>query len=884
MAEDRGIESFTHLETSPFIFIEDVQETNPTGLEILRTPYSEDYIRKVLEPVYLGNKFKLFTSFTGNRFDRVPMERVELSITEWLPTSLDHQSLETPPPDVPLPLDIPRLLNLPDYAEKRIRDMATSLGGDVEENIRIFLENNSYTFYSSDKSEELTIFCPLLAIENSRQKIKFLRLDRRTGKFYPYIYSVIFGIDVDYWYHCMLLSEEFQQGIRFSIRFEKDPEVKHLYYTGYSLYTEGFLRTVELDRKNPNDCGTITQFLCGLILQPDLVRYHCLFKQLRRGDDNDFVTELATLNPIETSEFIENRIVNRSPANEIHQLHIYYTEKDMSGLEIMNINGSTIYHDNKKLYCFTANSSIDNLTLFLDSLGCNQPNCLFYLCLFRENKVGHAAILHYDGEYKIYDAQLKRNSSFSKIFERFDTIVLYIILTDIPEKRYLLVPEFPIVYDYDCNSYNYTGDIYPLVRSGVDLFRKSRGHLHITGDLGKLLQIVDNPITTTSLDEKGIPDILENFYNSSLLLLFQPTPITSFDKLYKTGALLERATQNLNSFIGLKTVRGFVNRFLRQEEPLILQLMKPSFFRRRYTEKELYDFLYTRPLYASIMKELLDLYPEMTSYFSKEIAAYLSRQSKPVLRLVPLYLKVIELAKASGTKEYLVRYLSRLRDKSRAYLTTMAQKMQVDGAAPFEELARQIYYSLEQFFSYFELQKKSVRDKAKVNVAVDSAKEIVLNSHIDPEDVNEFIVERQTAQWEEYLKELDGEKPDEREKGQILNPVTVTQEMIDGVQSSFMKKNTERRVGHYAIAVKKSFIRDYIDEMIENETDRVLSIPLSQWPQLARENVDEEAERLLRVSFVTDEDNANAMNAFVSLMNLVVIQSPSFTDKYLGKR
>jgi hypothetical protein len=258
-------------------------------------------------------------------------------------------------------------------------------------------------------------------------------------------------------------------------------------------------------------------------------------------------------------------------------------------------------------------------------------------------------------------------------------------------------------------------------------------------------------------------------------------------------------------------------------------------------------------------------------------------------------MKVKELARQDGNEEYFVRYLSRYRMRKLVDLLQLANKLKLITIEA--SLPEQIYSIIKELNQTFLLQQRGVILVARQYAISEYSKQLASLVPVTPEEVNAYIAAEKEREVQDYLLEVDKEnqerralgipeeEADRREIQKILKKVVVSADLIEEVRSG---RGRVRKIGaaREGVLLAKSYIEDYIQELSERKEEEVKqeleNKKFKEWPAEALRLVNTERERILN-TYITDEDNASALNVFVTVMNMVKTMT-KLGDRYLGKR
>jgi hypothetical protein len=850
------------LEVNPFAFVdEDLDTGQPGDFEFLRTTYSSRYANHVKQNAfYMGHRYIQVTDYTllpGRRhksFIRYLNVVGALVVNGGtFPAQLQVQSFE------PQPKEGNKLLDIPKYIMSRIYDYAESVALDrddqadieirtvgslsnqdeiqaVQENIETFLYNNTWTFPSTDQTEELTLLCPMFAMlrddatRGTTYMMKFLRFDPQSKTIYPYIYMVPLPASYNSLFIVQLstgvgeLTKSFELHIRLGARSNK-------FFTTYGFYNPRTLelKEINLPLANPDDCVVVSLNMTGILPQPDMTRLHNMFRLVEK--EYNPITNMGKLVSSlshGSDEFIMktlgrrvNTFYNRedpdTPLKQIVNVRIYLAgqfnvNQRFRNSGVITSRGYTLYKNKDNDYFmqgyqlgYNRTQNASYLSKILNDFGCDNQNSFFSIATH-----GHQFLLSYNGiEYILHDPQVNSVYKLTDLNypNYFDGNVInynkafiefFATITNLPSQREIRVPELFTLYEYNRQTHSYSGDIYPIVRRAVNQFIVDRGVVpaQLPAISMEYIEFVRNPLTKmnlenfTSLDYDQISDFAEFCARNDLLLLTYPQPSISFRTVTDLEGALSRAMTKLTTAQSLLDIRTFTEDFIRRNMTRLRDSVQ------NYSFREVCDFIYSRPLFMSFVEE----YIKDDSLVVSHIIDYLRSQQgglfslfyrKSILHTISIFTKVLDFANADGIAENLILYLIRV--SRSGYLNNLVQianfviQKQAFVSGTEDGIARSIYLGLRSLAGRYENYNLSqTLEKAKDAAFSYIAKQAILNEPPPTvKEVNRFIQQQQQSRYREYLEEvrLDNEQrarmglpeedPDQRVISQILKKVVV---------------------------------------------------------------------------------------------------------------
>jgi hypothetical protein len=806
------------LEINPYLFSEVLEEADIKMGDKkycgLRTVYSPEYYNYVYDNLfYMGHTYILNKDLTTHPSDpnwftfkdsrKTSVVRNFMSIIPRM--KCQYQSLDS----------VPGLLNLPEYIKSRVFDIAFSLCAtdmvelppdqmELEEkdivdprrlaaiqlNIRQFMENNTFTFYSKDRQYKFTIFCPLITEARDGYCIlKFLRV-KEDGEIDSKIYMIALR-DVDDVIQKIGIELETGEVIDFYIKLGSKHGASNKYSSiGYYDEQSSELTTLNLPDDNPVDCVVCSMFTCGFLIQPDLTRYHNMFRNINiiteRTERLNPVTGGYDVYKIDTSleiilspgrdSFITSIITSRiksfynfdnpsRPLKTIRYLQIYtkppgpreVDAKSDGTYVAKNMNGITFYKSiyaydpTKYLYAYGYNKT--DFYKILDAFGLNQENC-FIIC----GIPGHESVLTYrNGEYIMIDPQVNKIYTYEKYIEHNNMryhnqnyIMINVILTADPREAILHGPEYPTLIDYSKNLQLYDGDIIPSLKHTVNHFSQAFSTGRPINDpplrpvLGErrvemILRRLD--LSNTKSYVENIQEEIDTLDYENLCIIKYPNPNYSFRYYNKLESLLTRVRETFATADGLRGLRKFITKFYKDYGESVTEkynMFMASLWRGfglifyEYSDKDIYNLLLQRPVFAVTARECLRSNIIQVDDLVDRIVTYLYEQNKPILKTSNLFYDILSTASREGIDKNIIRFLSRFRDVKLTTLDQLASR--INRQLDLDHLQESIYQALKVLAQPSE----DLVRKAKASIISQLANDAVLN-RITARALTQFI-------------------------------------------------------------------------------------------------------------------------------------------------
>ncbi len=769
------------LETSPHLFLQEEEEKKANKMLAVGTSFTPEYFRFMDDNrFYMGHRYIIDERIAGNQVGSYrflanpPIPDLIPFVVDALPQVMKTQSLE----------NIRGLLTLPAYIRSRVIDLGLALNDeDPDEeisiddlpnsplkalhlsNIATFVENNSWTFYSNDKSKEFHIFAPMIATHGGGiYTLKFLRLTSRDINFQ--IYPTIYSITVEEGGRRIPVTTPEGDIIEFHLEvgIVPNPGIPFpRYITYYSPTAGGYeKRRMEIPRKNPDDCVTVSMFLAGYLTQPDMTRYHNLFRHIVIKENSQ--SHIRSINHMLSygydpfaSTVMTSRIHSfynrKDPSNPLRKLYLVrlyfgpvnrdYT-KQIGGIAFGG------YHALPNLYTInvvdpakTRAQNYQVLTDMLDLLGCNRENILFPIGV-----IGHQLLLSYEqGRYLMRDPQVDEyyadlmdhpnNLVYpARTLSPYGYISLFCAETSLPAQHFAAVcPEMGGLYSYYQNTPLFKGDPFPLVRNTVNKFirhfsetRTRPVYQPVVGEK-LLLQSFPFNLDIKDLRLSRLREEAAIIDEESLGLIRWPNHDISFDYYNRLNTGIEQVEKSLGNVAGLKSVRNFLRKYQLSNEADIMRRYSRSvglfgFFRRKYTGEDMHNLLLSRPLFTAFLKEYTSVADDGVSPLStrviqqhseevnQHIAEYLARSEKPVLNLNKIFLDSVWNNPAA------VKQLALYKTASLQRLVELADKLEIG-----DDLEKDLVEALEQYGRQY---KKTLRITVRNKVASEIATTRVL--------------------------------------------------------------------------------------------------------------------------------------------------------------
>jgi len=689
--ESQDIREDLELEVNPFaITLEDDDSRGKKDMEAIKTVYSKQHFDLLhANPYYMGEKKVIVDNFEKSNGTYVFVEYKPvykaLKVSSTSHQTAIKQTLQK----------VPGLLDLPSYIMKRIEEMSyaimfpnevadkidRSMLGETEEeildlNVKRFIDNNSWTIHSPTKS--LRIFCPLLGLRDNYFTMKFLVY--REGAIDPYIYMIMLeksadkvqrviidmdGEDYDFYVKLKTKSGRF---------IEVDEFPSHIVYC--DLYQE---KALPIDASTPDDCVVVMMTMMGLLPQPDMTRYHNLFRYVEA--DMNKMTLVHMLSYGYTSFSIKvmtqriksffNREDPSRPKKKIYIVNIILPSigrkklvgepRRIKGYKSVYVEG-VYWIDGYK----DGNTEAENdayLTKLLNDLDCNHPHSVIPVGVYE-----HILYMTYDGEsYHLHDPQI--NQYFTNILDHPyhyipDTIPrlsLFCIETSEPRQAMISVPEMPLLYE--ANRLLYKDDLYPTINQAVSHFSE-RGEFSFPDSSPTLRLIQTDVVSHIPLlsIENQLPlresitkanDTLYDLQQMRLAMLQHPSPDVSLDKVYHIEQSLQSALDQLTTFRGLEELRRDTADYYRQNADTVLRQTHGII-----EEREVYDLLLSKPFFAGFQNFFLEKYPGDKKLFLDNLIHYIRSTDKPVLRLYRMFFDIRQMAREKDLEDQILSYLS----------------------------------------------------------------------------------------------------------------------------------------------------------------------------------------------------------------------------------
>jgi hypothetical protein len=351
---------------------------------------------------------------------------------------------------------------------------------------------------------------------------------------------------------------------------------------------------------------------------------------------------------------------------------------------------------------------------------------------------------------------------------------------------------------------------------------------------------------------------------------------------------------------------------------------------------EMQDFLYSRPVFASFLKEYLKKYPLLKNQIIEEvverIVTYLIAQRKPILAVSRIFNKILELARNDGGELLIVRYFNLLQTRNLDSIVQVsniiAQNLNptITRRIPSEDqISAVIYNTLKSLVQRIEQRKLRLLNEAKSTAIAKEARNYILyNSNITVSEVNEFIrleKERQLEEYkQEYLKDnqarasmgLPLEYPDQEVIDEITSPIYVNEgliiESIENLKKNIIKKpEEEKQVRQAQIRklesiesltlekegklLKLSYIDSYIQTLIERTYEEMHLLyfrrPITDLPEHLKDSVLAIFNKISR-QFVSEDNKLSALEVFNYILNITkttrIPNNYDLEDFYLGRK
>lgn len=866
------------LEVSPFVVVAEEAAGGTEQLEVVRSVYTRNHFLTLIRPnhAYLGHGTSIINSFSGNLFTNYQTMGGEIPIQTVVDVPLNVQTIAQHPSP------IGELLSLPDYIMSKISEMIESLSTDpdvMRENRERFFRNNLWTIRSMDGTETLSMIFPMFSIDSYRSIyiLKFLRYDR--GVIQPYIYSIPLNMPNNQMTNLRISTDIGGLTKNYDLFLSVTPTGPGLdcvLYDPPSMISKKLVVAIN----NPNDCVVIALYLAGLLPQPDMTRYHNLFRTMQKVDS------LGTFNHILSygsddfiRQIISERVLNfynrEDPVHPLEQLNLIYIylprayNTDLTSYPSHTRNGFRIYQSSSHTYHMPGydeqqpSQYVQYLNNILDNFGCNQPNSIILIGIN-----GHQLVLYHDGyEYYMHDPQMQKyyrlnnmdHPNLQAATEPY--IALYAIYTNNPARRRLHVPEFATLYEYNRSPSSFSGDIYPIVNQAISRFvvEKSRNidyeldttrqvsptfHLYVNNPLQAYIENGDSllrPFLSLSRSQRGIiPELiasLSNFTENKLSLLSDYKPEISFTRVVRVEGCIERAISNMTGDV-------------------ILLL---SSCQRKFSGINP-NFIPSRLAFFSLMRELVLLSIVSIQEVEAFVDGFLQKnQEKQILRIGDNFREVMRLAEKDQIKSVIISYLSSLKTKRLSEVVTLVRMVNVDKPA---DLVSKLYSSLKTIVAVrrSSLKRKATRNARNLHNKIEYLASISAGNHIDEIQREVLLLDPQHRLVSPELI-LEANASIRRD---IFSPPQEHQPV------EFEYKEEERVSFAYIIRAIESLL-DYLPAA--SLEDDGVGIPVQLYAL--------ELKRLLKEERGNEDD---ARKVFSLILNLVKENSEALSKRYLGSR
>jgi hypothetical protein len=751
MAEDEkqihlseNLQEDFHIESNPSLFFPEEDPSLPKALQVIGTELRPEFVSHINNTRhYMGSISMVYSKFRYIRHRRVFIEIPEEKWNNPIAQTEDSQALN----EITIQPQTRGLLHLPDYIKARIIDISMFVtfsekykdeiarlerigqGLDILEkrtdqpilkrNIQRFVRNNSVTLYSDDLSKQFHLFCPMISRHTSAGvdywTLKFLRVNKREFA----------GDDIDYEIYPIIytlyLPKKFQD-LKIPLHIEGEVvnllcnikrSATDLFPKGITFYdpSAGNKKLLKLQDDNPVDCVTVSMQLCGFLDQPDVMRYHNIFRavRIRKIDDELDINLSAGLDTFVT-DLIGSKVISffnrRNPSAPLKNINTLVVmtrgnKEDISTNKslklIKEVNGVKIFHKTKALekdiYYVQAfklgNTLAQDLAYFketLHKLGLNRPN-VFY-------SVGipyHQVTMSYDhvnDNYVVRDYQVNKeytdrtvrtileHPNFSNGNSYYE---FYSLETRVPsDKCNLIGPELRLMYDWHRDPKQYIGDPFPVIREYINNFIReysTEGKAPVYPIPRVRSSIYDLNLKTTAVIEDLRSELTQEYlgmvqhpipqvYNTKISLYTYPFMISTLDRAIASVQIPAR----------LKEIRQYIKTFVEQNGDEIISQYKSRlyFFSRLflYTREDVYNLLLSRPVFCAMMYDR----PNHRGFITV-IANYLYENTKPTLDISQFFEYIIQQAARDQIQIPLLRHLSSLKDYPLSRLIDVAREI-----------------------------------------------------------------------------------------------------------------------------------------------------------------------------------------------------------------
>jgi hypothetical protein len=692
------------LEVNPFAIVmkEEKDRKKTKEFEVIKTMYSKEHFDLLHSKLfYMGEKKVIVDNFHKEQFMRweynmfveyKPVYKYNPSTASTSRQKAILQTLEK----------IEGLLDLSKYINRRIMEMSFELNpketfkedidvkkiGEIRRkvlqiNMERFIENNTWEIKS--RTNSLRIFCPFLGVRDGYFTMKFLVY--KDGEILPCIYMILLEkkanqlqkviIEIggeDYDFYIDLKTPKVNFGA------DKFPD-QILYYNPDTKLA----KTLPVDIRNPDDCVVVSMFMAGLLTQPDMTRYHNLFRSvdidpvnmtfehMLSYGYNSFVEDVMT----QRIKSFFNRQDPSAPKKKIRNISIMLplpNRRKITGTATI-IKGYNAVFDGFDYWIEgyvqgnTRAQDEQYLTQLLTDLGCNHINSVIPVTI-----IGHQLYMTYDGAaYHLHDPQV--NEYIDNILDHTNHgsgdipfLGLFCIETSEPGEAMVVVPEMPLLYEACRLPHQYKDDLYPTVNQAVAYFSQYNEFSfpdpmlnlielqeNVLPTLGSILSIRNN--LTLRESARMANDLLSVIQLRRLAALQHPSPSVSIDKVYHIEKSLQRTFEQMSSFDGLRSLRLATSEYYKQNIDVIMKGVQGIFF-SYIDEREVYDLLLSKPFFVGFQNFFLKEYPQDAKLFLDDLIEYIRSTNKPVLHLVHMFIEIRRMARDQGLEDQILSYLS----------------------------------------------------------------------------------------------------------------------------------------------------------------------------------------------------------------------------------
>jgi hypothetical protein len=494
------------------------------------------------------------------------------------------------------------------------------------------------------------MFCPMIAHTSQPNELilKFLRISEVDTSFeiFPFIYSLKL--------YNMPYAQGFQvvtpEGDAFEFCFELGliNPINNFPFSLTYLSTDLIPRrfTIDLPIHNPDDCVVVSMFICGMLPQPDVTRYHNLFRKVQ-------VLEDTTTNERRIEHSLSHGSQKFVVSTMTRRINTFYNRKDPSDplRKLVRIririgtpqptqdcvikerlpSGHIVYRDQDDTLFINASPDPVELTTILSRFGCNRENAVFPVSVY-----GHQLNLVYENsEFILKDYQVNREYKSLRHSNNYDpvtnsireeaSIQLICAYSRLKPADFVAkIPDFLMLYRYESSPFQFQGDPFPLLSNYINQFarnmlaREYPDMSHVQRNLRDSF-VLDLSITDISLNR--VLEELHRLDQESISLVTRSiVPSISFDYYNRLRSSGERVVHNLSSVEGLVRIRNFISRWCDQFEHTIIQQYRRIVANPIYMQIDIKDFLLSRPIFAAFAHEYTSVADDGTTRLSQVLS------------------------------------------------------------------------------------------------------------------------------------------------------------------------------------------------------------------------------------------------------------------------